>query len=152
MNSYPKTDIYPLAARVLATQCALSQPFSSQLEDASAKPEMYNFDAIWDTGSECTTISRKTAQFLGLAPISEVEAHHSGGRSMSMMYLLNLRLANGVEFEGLRVMDGNFDDTDVLIGMDVLSQCDFTITHPNNATKVSYQIPSVADIDFTSRK
>lgn len=53
-----------------------------------------------------------------------------------------------MEYQGLRVMDGNFDDTDILLGMDVIMHCDFAITHPNNQTKLSIQIPSQEDIDF----
>ena len=143
------TSIYGHNVRVLTTECGMSLPYDSNLEPLSEKPNMYKFSAIWDTGSECTTISRHAARELGLMPIGEIEAHHSGGRSIANIYLINILLPNGIEFQGLRVMDGNFDDTDILLGMDVISQCDFAITHPNNQTKLSFQIPSVADIDFT---
>lgn len=133
---------------MLQTACCVSQPYSSQLERNEDRPNMFEATAIWDTGSECTTISRKMAQHLCLATIGEIESHHTGGHSIAYTYLLNLRLPNGIEFEGLRVMDGNFDDVDILIGMDVLSQCDFAITHPSNQTKVSFQIPTIDDIDF----
>jgi len=148
MQTAAHTSLYPRNTRMLQTTCGVSLPFSSQLEKSEDRPDMYQMVAIWDTGSECTTISRKVAADLNLAIIGEIESHHTGGHSTAFTYLLNLRLPNGIEFEGLRVMDGKFDDVDVLIGMDVLSQCDFAITHPNNQTKVTFQIPTIENIDF----
>ena len=130
MKTAPYTSLYDSNTRVLTAECGMSQPFDSDLEPLSEKPNMYKFSAIWDTGSECTTISRRAAQELELKPIGEIEAHHSGGHSIANIYLINILLPNGIEFQGLRVMDGNFDDTDILLGMDVISQCDFAITHP----------------------
>ena len=46
------------------------------------------------------------------------------------------------------VNDGKLTDTDMLIGMDVISLCDFTITNPGAETKFSFQVPSTLDIDF----
>ena len=148
MNAVAHTAIYERNAHVLTAECGMSQPFDSNLEPLSEKPEMYKFSAIWDTGSESTTISRNAASELGLKPIGEIEAHHSGGHSIVNLYLINLLLPNGIEYQGLRVMDGNFDDTDILLGMDVISQCDFALTHPGEFTKLSIQIPSQANIDF----
>ena len=148
MKTAAHTTIYEQNARILTAECGMSQPFDSELEPLSEKPDMYRFSAIWDTGSEITTISRQAALELGLKPIGETEAHHSGGHSIVNLYLINLLLPNGIEYQGLRVMDGNFDDTDILLGMDVISQCDFVITHPEGKTKLSMQIPSQEDIDF----
>lgn len=151
MSKASHTALFERNVRVLTSECGMSQPFDSNLEPIEEKPDMYRFSAIWDTGSECTTISRRAADALDLKPIGEIEAHHSGGHSIVNIYLINLMLPNGVEFQGLRVMDGNFDDTDVLLGMDVLSQCDFAVTHPCMQTKLSFQIPSIADIDFNKQ-
>ena len=149
MNTAPFTATYERNVRILTTDCGISQPFDSNLEPISEKPDMYRFSAIWDTGSECTTISRHVADALGLMPIGEIEAHHSGGHSIANIYLINILLPNGIEFQGLRVMDGNFDDTDILIGMDIISQCDLAITHPDNQTKLTFKIPATEDIDFS---
>lgn len=46
------------------------------------------------------------------------------------------------------VNDGKLTDTDMLIGMDVISMCDFAITDSGAETKFSFQIPSSLDIDF----
>ena len=49
----------------------------------------------------------------------------------------------------LMVNDGRLTDTDMLIGMDVISLCDFAITNVGKETKFSFQIPSTVDIDFS---
>lgn len=46
------------------------------------------------------------------------------------------------------VNDGKLTDTDILIGMDVISLCDFAITNTGTETKFSFQVPSTLDVDF----
>ncbi len=50
----------------------------------------------------------------------------------------------------LIVNDGKMKDADFLVGMDIISMCDFALTSPSNTTKFSFQTPSVYNIDFTS--
>ena len=57
--------------------------------------------------------------------------------------------ACGVVFRKLKVTSGDLKDTDVLIGMDVISMGDFAVTARNGCTKFSFQIPSTHDIDFS---
>ena len=49
-----------------------------------------------------------------------------------------------------KVASGDLKDTDVLIGMDVISMGDFAVTARNGCTKFSFQIPSTHDIDFSA--
>jgi len=44
--------------------------------------------------------------------------------------------------------EGILTATDVLIGMDIISRGDFTITAPENKTKLSFQIPSTHNTDY----
>jgi hypothetical protein len=48
----------------------------------------------------------------------------------------------------LMVNDGKLTDTDMLIGMDVITLCDFAITNAGEKTRFSFQVPSTLDIDF----
>jgi hypothetical protein len=63
-------------------------------------------------------------------------------------YMIDIHLVNGISFPSLHVTEGKFTDTDVLIGMDIISQGDFAITAPEGKTKFSFQVPSTHDIDF----
>ena len=42
-------------------------------------------------------------------------------------------------------------DVDVLIGMDIISKGDFSITASQGKTKFSFQIPSTHDIDYDKK-
>ena len=64
------------------------------------------------------------------------------------LYMVNIRLPNQVTMENVPVSRGGFSGGDVLIGMDIIGQGDFAITHPDGKTKFTFQIPPQADIDF----
>ena len=63
-------------------------------------------------------------------------------------YLINISLPNGIEFASILVTEGLLSDTDVLIGMDIISKGDFAVTAFGGDTKMSFQIPSTHEIDF----
>ncbi len=50
------------------------------------------------------------------------------------------------------VLEGDLHDFDVLIGMDIISQGDFSITHEGNRTIFSFQTPSTHNIDFVEEQ
>ena len=52
----------------------------------------------------------------------------------------------------LQVTEGDITGTDVLIGMDIISQGDFAITASQGETKFTFQIPSTHDIDFVKER
>lgn len=64
--------------------------------------------------------------------------------------LVNIYLPNEVAFAGVRVTKGVLGDVDLLIGMDIISQGDFSVTCPQGKTKFSFRLPSQANIDFVT--
>ena len=63
-------------------------------------------------------------------------------------YLVNLVLPNGVSMVGVRVVEGSVSGGEILIGMDVIGQGDFAITHHEGKTTWSFRSPSCDEIDF----
>ena len=62
-------------------------------------------------------------------------------------------LPNNVGISALRVTRGKITGTaDVLIGMDVITSGDFTLSNFQGATWFSFRIPSVAGIDLSVQK
>lgn len=56
---------------------------------------------------------------------------------------------NNVRVRGLTVTVAELaGGAEVLIGMDVITCGDFCISHPNGATKMTWQCPSMGDFDF----
>ena len=55
-------------------------------------------------------------------------------------------------FKTLEVTEGELEDVDVLIGMDVISQSDFCISNGNNETVVAFRSPAGEPIKFESKQ
>lgn len=147
MKSVPYTQTYPKPALCISTVCKISEPYDPAL-DSEAHPVFHELNAIWDTGAMRSTISTQIAQQLNLMPLGQTRVCHADGESICNYYLVNLLLPNKIEIKMLMVNDGKLTDTDMLIGMDVISMCDFAITDSGAETKFSFQIPSSLDIDF----
>ena len=147
MKPAPYTQTYAKPALCISTVCKISQPYDAAL-DTGDHPPYVELNAIWDTGAMRSTISTQMAQRLNLIPIGQTRVCHADGESICNYYLINLLLPNRIEIKMLIVNDGKLTDTDMLIGMDVIALCDFTITSPGVETKFSFQLPSTLDIDF----
>ena len=135
---------YPRRMRMLPTSCGI---VDSYLKDGML--EVAEFRALWDTGADGSVISNSVVASLGLIPDGKIRVYHADGMSLVNTYTIDLRLPSGVVFRKLMVTSGDLKDTDVLIGMDVISMGDFAITASHGVTKFSFQIPSTHDIDFS---
>lgn len=132
---------------VLKTPCSVFEPFMP----GEATPDILNVscNAIWDTGATGTVISSRVANKLGLSPIGVTTIQHANGTSDVNKYLINVGLPNGMGFAFIEVTEGNFNETfDVLIGMDIISKGDFSISNCKGNTCFSFRIPSLDKIDF----
>ena len=147
MKSVPYTQTYTRPASCISTPCKIGEPFDSNF-DTGSHPSYLNLNAIWDTGAMRSTISTQIARQLNLTPLGQTRVCHADGESLCNYYVVNLLLPNKIEIKMLMVNDGKLTDTDMLIGMDVISPYDFAITNPGKQTKFSFQVPSTLDIDF----
>ncbi len=107
--------------------------------------------AQWDTGANGTVLSKKLVQELGLQPLSITEARGCGGVYNTGIYYVDLSLPNHVSIPRLQVTDGSFEDVDVLIGMDIISRGDFSVSNYNGKTTFSFRMPSFAELDFVEK-
>lgn len=64
------------------------------------------------------------------------------------MYAINLFLPNQVAFQFVKVTEGVLSGFDLLIGMDVITTGDFSITNVGGKTTFSFRVPSVKEVDF----
>ena len=74
---------------------------------------------------------------------------HANGEAIVNTYIINLLLPNKMEVKTLPVLEGAMTDVDVLIGMDVITLCDFAITNKNGHTLFSFDIPSCHETDYS---
>lgn len=104
--------------------------------------------AIWDTGATNTVISLNLAKKLKLTPNGIVPCSTAGGKIEAKQYIIGLKLLNGVEINDIHVTEGDLDGCDFLIGMDVITLGDFSITNVDGCTTFSFRIPSCKKVDF----
>ncbi len=109
------------------------------------------YDGLWDTGATGTVISQRVVDECSLKPTGKTEAKTAGGNIHAPTFLISLRLPQGVVINNVRVSQLPIA-VDMLIGMDIISQGDFAITHRNKETIFTFGIPSVRRLDFVREK
>lgn len=135
--------------REIITDIGVSLPFI--VDNINANDErIFKTKALWDTGATNCVVTQQTAKALNLKPISVTKVSHADGVSFANVYLVNIYLPNKLLISNVRVTEcadaaGNFG---VIIGMDVITAGDFSITNAGNQTTVSFRIPSVKTIDY----
>lgn len=106
--------------------------------------------AVWDTGASHSTVTQRVVDDYGLIQTGRARTQTANGPSDVNTYLVDLFLPNKVAITGLRVNDmTTIEGTDMLIGMDVISQGDFSVTNCSGDTWFSFRMPSVQHVDYT---
>jgi hypothetical protein len=111
------------------------------------------YKAVWDTGATGSLIGPKVVQELNLQPSGRENVHAVGAGNQGHVYetntyLINIYLPNNVGIVGVRVGEGGLGDNDVLLGMDIISFGDFTISNYNGQTWWSFRTPPNEGVDF----
>jgi hypothetical protein len=113
-------------------------------------PPFHETTALWDTGATGSVITKATADAMGLIPVGTALINHAGGSSQANTFVVNFLLPNNVVVAGVRVSEcediaGNFG---AIIGMDIITQGDLSITNVHGQTCMSFRIPSINAIDY----
>jgi hypothetical protein len=131
----------------LKTQCGVSD--AVDLSIPANVPKINQYEAIWDTGATGTVITAKVASDLGLKPTGKITSNHAGGSDQVNTYLVNVYLPNGINIIGVKVIEAVLSgNTEMLIGMDIISLGDFSFTNFNGEACFSFRIPSMKQIDY----
>lgn len=106
--------------------------------------------AIWDTGASATVITQKVVDDLGLKPTGMSHVNTANGPTVQNTYIVDVGLPNQVKAKdvtvtGAKALSGGCE---VLIGMDIISLGDFSVTHGDGKTMMSFRIPSMHHIDY----
>lgn len=112
-----------------------------------------NFVALWDTGATTTCISKGVASKLSLMPTGECGIQHASGSSQTNTYLVSITLPNDVKINNIMVCEADLDcqGIGVLIGMDIITMGDLSVTNHNGNTMFSFQVPSSETIDYVKK-
>lgn len=119
---------------------------ASSLNNQDTKKNQYI--AIWDTGATNTVVSDKVVRECGLIPTGIIPVSTAGGTMQAFTYVIDITLPDQVEIKNLKVTGGKLGDTEVLIGMDIITRGDFAVSNYNGQLKFTYREPSQQPIDF----
>jgi len=144
VNSF--TINYPEIRPAIITECGISLPFDPQ--KGGKHPPILKYNALWDTGATGTVITQKVVDELGLKPTGRTKVRGVNTEKETFKYLVNVLLPNNVGLIGITVLVGELFEFDVLIGMDIISRGDFSISNFNNQTTFSFRLPSIKPTDF----
>ena len=104
--------------------------------------------AVWDTGATKTCISQNVVDQLNLVPIGKTKTSTAGGIIECNTYCVDIILPNKVAANKIVVYGVKLTDCDLLIGMDIISYGDFTISNYNGKTIFSFRTPSIVRTDY----
>lgn len=141
------TAINPTYNREIITLAKAGKP------QRNIQPDTFHeYKALWDTGATNSVITPKVVQGLGLIPIGVSQNRHAGGISNVNIYLVDICLPNRIIIPQVRVSEcadqaGRFD---FIIGMDIISLGDFSITGQGERRMVSFCMPSTMQIDYVN--
>jgi len=138
-------------ANVIPLDVGISLPFPEG-RIAIGDPRIKKIKAILDTGATGSVITKDIVRNLDLKPSSILsKVYHVGGISENVnVYSVSFYLPNTVRIKYTKVTecDGLIGSFDALIGMDIITLGDLAITNHDGRTMVSYQYPSLNQIDF----
>ena len=105
--------------------------------------------ALWDTGATGSVVTPATIAALGLISTGTAQTSTANGVRLASTYLVNLYLPQKVAFPGLLVTDcSDTQGFGAIIGMDVMSQGDSTISNHKGETWLSFRVPSSGGVDY----
>lgn len=108
-----------------------------------------NVTGIWDTGATGTTITKNVAAALGLIASGKAWCHTANGKALQNTYTIDASFPTGVKIEGIicSEVDALSGGCEALIGMDIITLGDFSITNHNGITCMSFRLPSSHEIE-----
>ena len=108
------------------------------------------YNALWDTGATNSVITPKVVKDLNLIPIGMGQSRHAGGVSDVNIYMVTLMLPNNVIIPNVKVSECAEQEgrIDVIIGMDVITLGDFSISGQGDRRMVSFSMPSAFNVDY----
>jgi hypothetical protein len=138
---------YPGRVRQLVLPINLSEAYDPR--SGLPAPSVMPFQSVWDTGASACAISSKVIASLNLKPTGKTMVQTAGGQGLANTYLINLYLPNDVVFLGVRVAEAQLvGNEDILIGMDIIGNGDFSVTNFDRKTCMSFRLPSLKRIDY----
>lgn len=113
-----------------------------------------NTNGLWDTGAQNSAITSKAAKQLGLTAIKKANIRGVHGVQEVNVYYIEIVLNNpDITLKCLATECNelsNDGSVDLLLGMNVISRGDFSISNFGGNTTMTFRVPSLEDKDFVA--
>ena len=134
---------------VLISDCKACAAFNPAKTPSSKQPKYKPFKAIWDTGATHSVITQAVVDACVLKATGMKQVHGVLSSAIAETFLVNLLLPNDVQVISVNVTLGKLvGEGDILLGMDIITHGDFSITNVGGKTVFSFRVPSVKTVDF----
>ena len=129
--------------KLILVDCSIQLPNS---EDKNTEIQ----SALWDTGANITCISTRLAKKLKLESFDEVLLSVANNEIFHAdTYYVQLRMGD-FTIPFIKVLGIPMDESkDIIIGMDIISKGDLSITNFQGKTVLSFREPSLETIDYS---
>lgn len=128
----------------------------SHVQFYNSQEEKLNVKVMWDTGSPITVLKKSIISQLNLTPDGDKKKfYHAGDFTMNDCYRVNLLIPENILIENLQIAEWmiNYDvkECDAIIGMDIISKGDFTISNHHGVMMVCFRYPSAWNINLLNQ-
>jgi predicted aspartyl protease len=108
--------------------------------------------ALWDTGASTSSISGAFADRINLPALDFTQIHGAGGIHDSRVFRVDLLIpGTQVRINDVQATEFVAHDFDMLIGMDIITLGDFSVTNAGGKTVFSFRLPPDAfHIDYVA--
>ena len=131
--------------RVIITNVKVSSPQETSLA------AMAEARAIWDTGAEICMITENFAEQIGLPVVSPINIRGVNHETSTDLCLADIQLPNGMILPSISIAKCDKltpGDCSVIIGMSVIKNSDFCISHKHGKAVFSFRKPSMKRTDY----
>lgn len=129
MSAYTKT--FNDLTDVILTECDICSVYGKRF---------HTDEAMWDTGSQYTFLSRRIIEALQLKPSGIAYVSGIGGNSEANVYVVHVVLPSGDAVVNVEALDADYSDYDVIIGMDIIMLGEF---HFDRVETVVYSLSTI---------
>lgn len=140
------TAVSPTYNREVITDAFISAPTPNNIP-----VQLLNVKALWDTGASNSVIKPHIVNQLGIKADGVAKSINAGGENTVNTYLVNIALPNKMLIPMVRVTECAETPSskfDIIIGMDIISLGDLSISGQGIKRVVSFCMPSAVVIDF----
>jgi hypothetical protein len=132
--------------RIIIPVQLYSYPFNSMLTLSA--------NAIWDTGATMSAITPEIQNKLKVKPVDKKTIAGIHSTQEVDVVLITIELPNRVIKQTIKAAVCNMaSNSEMLIGMDIISLGDFALSNGNDQTLFSFAVPPFRDkIDFSKRQ